>query len=140
LGRLAHAAPGETFAIRLSLAYNGVWTRRTKTFSRNPDLQELLERAEDTFERLSSRFDPAIPLSHQFSECSGARGIKLVDWRLEAPHGTLPLVQIAETEQDTVPRIPYGVLSATFDLENTIVLAAGPVGLNSPKEVKEVAA
>jgi Xaa-Pro aminopeptidase len=139
LGRLAHAAPGETFAIRLSLAYNGVWTRRTKTFSRNPDLQARLNKVEDTFERLSSGFDPETPLSDQFLERSEATGITLVDWRLEAPHGTLPLVQIAGKEHDTVLRIPYGVLSATFDLDHMIMLAAGPVGLNSSKEVREVA-
>ena len=112
LGRLSpRGAWAETFAIRLSLAYNGVWTRRTKTFSRNPDLQARLNKVEDTFECLSSGFDPETPLSDQFSECSEATGIMLVDWRLEAPHGTLPLVQIAGKEHDTVPRIPYGVLS-----------------------------
>lgn len=140
LGRLGHAALGRSFAIRLSLAYSGVWVRRTKTLSRETEIRERVERVEDAFARFSRDLNFASWLDPQLARLADGIGATLTNWRLEAPSGTLPLAQVADREHGTAPKIPYGVLGAAFDLGGTTVLVGGPIGLPPSEEIREAAA
>jgi len=137
-GRFGGAELGRSFAVRLSLAYNGAWVRRTRTFSRDAALQEQVQSLERAFAALAPKLDPVSPLGPQLKGL--AAGADLARWSLEAPSGTLPLAEVANENRDTGCRVPYGVLSAAFMLGGTTVLLGGPVGLDLLPNATEEAA
>jgi len=127
-GRLPNAPIGAVFAVRLSLAYNGVWVRQTRTFTRREDVSGRIAELDADLASLSSDLDLTMPLGPQLERLN--LGDSLLDWRLEAPRGTLPLTDVATSTNDHGTRIPFGVLSLTALLDGVPVLAGGPVGLS----------
>lgn len=126
-GRLPNARIGDNFAVRLSLAYNGVWIRQTRTFSRDAHLRESISRLDQKLVRLSAELDLTAPLGGQLERLELAD--QLIDWRLEAPRGTLPLTEVATPASDHGAEISFGVLSLRAALGGCPILAGGPVGL-----------
>lgn len=137
-GRFGSAELGTSFAIRVSLAYNGVWVRRTRTFTRDAALQGRVHELEQAFAGIAPTLDTAAPLGPQLSGL--AVEATPVRWSLEAPQGTLPLGEAASEKHDGGCRVPYGILSAQFMLGSTAVLLGGPVGLDLSNDVREAAA
>ncbi len=126
-GRLPNARIGDHFAVRLSLAYNGVWIRQTRTFSRDAGLRENIARLDEKLVHLAAELDLTAPLGGQLARLELAD--QLIDWRLETPRGTLPLTEIATPASDRGVEIPFGVLSLRASLGGCQILAGGPVGL-----------
>lgn len=126
LVRPIQAPLGRSFAVRVSLAYNGVWVRGTRTYSPDPEIQACVRNAEAALARIAPQLDPALPLAPQFSRLMPEA--KLLHWRLEAPSGTLPLGEVASTEHDGGCKVPYGVLSAALSIDGTVILTGGPIG------------
>jgi len=135
LGRLGNVPLGRLFAVRLSLAYNGVWIRLTKTFSRDAAVREQVQKLEEAFAEMAPELDLSGPLGPQL--------LKMADvsaWRLEVPSGTLPLAETANEREDVGTRASYGNLSAAFLLGGATVLLGGPVGHRFSRPATEAAA
>jgi len=134
-GRLGGAVLGRSFAVRLSLAYNGVWIRRTQTFSRDAALREQVEKLGESFALMAPDLNLGAPIGPQLAKFGDVSS-----WRLEAPNGTLPLDEVASEKQDAGVRVPYGILSTAVLLSGTTVLVGGPVGLGLSSPATEAAA
>jgi hypothetical protein len=115
---------GTTFAVRLTVAHNGVWVRRIDTFSAVPDIAARLSRVSVALDRASCalRADGALPAFYL------PEGAKLVDWRLEAPYGTRPLKVVADAATPLAMPAPYGVLTTAFTLDGETIVASRPAG------------
>ncbi|CAN7689679.1 aminopeptidase P family N-terminal domain-containing protein [Neorhizobium sp. LjRoot104] len=116
---------GRTFAVRLSIAYNGVWARRIETFSAVSIIAARLASVSAELDRAS----PAFPANGSISDFSLPDGAELIDWHLEAPHGTRPLKVVADAETRLAAPVPYGVLTVTLALDGETIVASRPVGL-----------
>lgn len=116
---------GRTFAVRLSIAYNGVWVRRIETFSAMPETVALLRSVSAELDRASAGHpaDGSILASYL------PKGAELIDWHLEAPYGTRPLKIVADTEVSLSAPTPYGILTTAFQLNGETIVASRPVGL-----------
>lgn len=116
LARRKGAVPlGERFALRLSVAYNGVWIRRTESFATAGEDAALsaLSRAVDT---VASRLDIQYQLAQQLSGEAWPEGISLAAWSIEAPVASRPLELVAsDNGEEGALRIPYGVVTLRFD-------------------------
>ncbi len=85
-------ALGETFALRISLAYKAGWVRVTKSFAREAKLAEKFAAAERSFSAL------ALPLCDPAAQIAAAlKGscAKMKTWTIEQPRGSCPLVPVA---------------------------------------------
>jgi len=121
-------ALGETFAIRLSIAYNGVWIRRTETFARTSG-ESSFQRLALWADGLSNGINPSKNLSSQLATSSLPVGVSISHWTLEAPLGNRPLEAIATMENEVVRPLPYGVLTIQLDTKQGPVVLARPIGL-----------
>ncbi|UIY31991.1 hypothetical protein LZK73_34780 (plasmid) [Neorhizobium galegae] len=126
---------GRTFAVRLSVAYNGVWVRRIETFSAVPEIAARLSSVSAELDRVS----PALAADGSTSAFYLPYGAKLIDWHLEAPHGTRPLKVVADAQTPLAAPVPYGILTTAFTLDDETIVAARPVGLgdSSMREAAE---
>jgi hypothetical protein len=118
-------ALGDHFAIRLSLALQGSWVRRTMSLSRIPADQATLATANAVFERaLASASAPAAlkALEEVFPG-------KLAAWTVEACVGSYPLQVVAcSGDRRAIPGIlPVSVISVRADLNGSTWFGAGPV-------------
>lgn len=83
---------GDTFALRISLAYKGGWVRFTRSFARDPKLAEKFAEAEARLSKL------ALPMVDPTAQLAGALenpDAKLRSWVIEQPRGSYPLVPVA---------------------------------------------
>jgi hypothetical protein len=126
---------GRTFAVRLSIAYNGVWVRRIETFSAVSEIAARLASVSAELDRTS----PAFPANGSISAFRLPDGAELIDWHLEAPHGTRPLKVVADAQTPLVAPAPYGILTTAFTLDGETIVASRPVGLdeNSMREAAQ---
>jgi hypothetical protein len=126
---------GRTFAVRLSIAYNGVWVRRIETFSAVSEIAARLSSVSAELDQAS----PAFPANGSISAFSLPNGAELIDWHLEAPHGTRPLKVVADAQTPLATPVPYGILTTVFTLDGETIVAARPVGLgdSSMREAAE---
>lgn len=84
----------EHFALRLSLAFKGVWVRCVESFSANRDVAAQFTSFKSAFETLSlSDANPATALT-QFAD---AHGMTTGSWQIEQPRGSYPLVTAASS-------------------------------------------
>jgi hypothetical protein len=116
---------GRTFAVRLSIAYNGVWVRRIDTFSA---VSELAAR----FAFVSAELDRAahaLPADGSISAFYLPHAATLLDWHLEAPHATWPLRIVADAKTPLAAPVSYGILTTAFALDGETIVASRPVGL-----------
>ncbi|MCC2612532.1 aminopeptidase P family N-terminal domain-containing protein [Neorhizobium sp. Rsf11] len=123
--RTGKAELGRTFAVRLSVAYNGIWVRRIETFSAVSEIAARLASVSVEMDRASS----AHPADGSISAFYVPDGAKLIDWHLEAPYGTRPLKIIADAEKPLAAPVPYGILTTAFTLDGETIVAARPVGI-----------
>lgn len=128
LFRTGDHALGRTFAVRLSIAYNGVWIRRIETFSREPAIRARIADVGLRLDRLSAELD----LKHQLGPQLAQTGV--ADWHLEVPFGTRPLKTVAGSDRELAVPAAYGVLTAAFGVDGDIILGARPVGLGDAGE------
>jgi hypothetical protein len=116
---------GDRFAIRLSLAVNGVWSRRTVTLGRNPEKQTALAAVSAAFERSLALDSPAAALKALENSFPG----KITAWTVEACVGSYPLEVVAcsgdvRTFSDI---LPVSVVSVQAEIDGITWFGAGPV-------------
>jgi hypothetical protein len=116
---------GRTFAVRLSIAYNGVWVRRIETFSAVCEIRARFSSVSRELDKAS----PAHPADGSISAFYLPDGASLIDWHLEAPYGTRPLKVVADAETPLSAPVPYGILTTAFGLDGETIIASRPVGL-----------
>jgi Xaa-Pro aminopeptidase len=123
--RSGNAKLGRTFAVRLSIAYNGVWVRRIETFSAVAEIRARFSSVSVGLDKASL----AHPADGSVSASYLPDGARLIDWHLEAPYGTRPLKVIADAETPLSAPVPYGILTTAFVLDGETIVASRPVGL-----------
>lgn len=118
-------ALGERFAIRLSLALKGSWTRRTITLSRHPGEQAALAAADAAFAHALAA--DSAPAALKVLE-QGFPG-KLTAWTVEACIGSYMLEAVAcSGDGRGFPDIlPVSVVSIQAKVNGITWLGAGPV-------------
>lgn len=114
-------------ALRIALAYKGVWVRLTRSFSEIPAAQELFASLQQKFDalQLTATSEIAATLQAQFA----SRNTEIIDWKIEQPRGAYPLVTVASSAAAAdlfAPAAPY-VLSVEIEAASTRWLAARPV-------------
>lgn len=97
---------GEVYAARISIAYNGVWTRVTRTLRRG---EAYAQARYEALAKLADGLDPILPMAAQIA--AGKGPLEIDGWTLEAPVGTRPLARVAHQDDDKGVRIPYGVMT-----------------------------
>jgi hypothetical protein len=122
-----HVALGPIFAVRLSVAYNGVWIRRTESFARTcaDDAMADIRRWADALAatlRLNAPFGP------QVDSAGLPAGLRVEDWTLEAPVGTRPLERVAAQGAEAANSLPYGVLAMRLAWDRAPVLLSRTIG------------
>lgn len=131
LARLKGQTPlGDRFAVRLSVAYNGVWIRRTESFCRDQSDKSTVHAA-NWLDNLAITLDPSELISTQLSKNLPTPGVHIEDWTLEAPLGTRPLKVLSTRTTEVEKRMPYGVLTIQLSWEGRPIILARPVGLNA---------
>jgi hypothetical protein len=118
-------APGEHFAIRLSLALKGSWVRRTVTLSRNPEEQAAFAAANAAFERALASASAAAALKKLEDGFPG----KMTAWTVEACVGSYPLEVVACSGDGPVfsDILPVSVVSVKAEVDGIAWFGAGPV-------------
>jgi Xaa-Pro aminopeptidase len=81
---------GEAFALRVAIAYKGVWTRRTRAFTRDAKLTAAFAAADEALAgfRLDGAIEPA--LQRHFASLGVVES-----WSVEQPRGSYPLAVVA---------------------------------------------
>jgi Creatinase/Prolidase N-terminal domain len=118
-------ALGARFAIRLSLAVKGSWTRRTITLSRDAGEQAALAAADAAFARALAADSAAAALKALQDGFPG----KITAWMVEACVGSYPLEAVAGSgDAGTFSDIlPVSVVSVQAEVNGITWLGAGPV-------------
>jgi hypothetical protein len=129
---------GAIFAVRLSVAYGGVWIRRTETFARD-GADEALGALACAADDLAAGIDPNGNFASDIEKFAWPGGFTLADWIIEAPQGTWPLRQVASRGAPTVGQVSYGVLGLRF-AGRAPALLARPVGIAGAGASARVAA
>lgn len=130
---------GETFAVRLSLAYNGVWIRRTETLSRGAE-SPLVAAGRIAADALAASIDVDRPIGPQVAAAALPAGITLAAWTVEAPIGTRPLEPVAAPGLEPHFPVPYGVLTLRFDTEGPPLVFVRPIGMDAARAAPRKAA
>lgn len=128
---------GEIFAARISVAYNGVWTRFTRTMRRGAAYTETAATAPL---RMTSDVDLSQPLADQIAASAIAARVSLTSWAVESPSGTRPLVRLAAKGYSGSIAAPYGVLSLSGrDSDGGPFLFSGLVVAGAARKDREAA-
>ena len=96
-------ALGPYFAVRLSVAYNGVWIRRTESFART-GADDTLADVRRWADALAVSLRLAAPLGLQIANAGLPAALRVAGWTLEAPVGTRPLERVAAQGAETQRR------------------------------------
>ena len=119
-------ALGDTLALRLSLAFHGVWIRRTETLARAGQ-DAALDAVRDWADGVASRLRAGPGLAAAIAALDLPSGFTLQGWFLEAPVGTRPLQIVAE-DRDPAQDHAYGVLTLTLNRGALPVIFTRPIG------------
>ena len=132
-------ALGPYFAVRLSVAYNGVWIRRTESFARvaADDVLADIRRWADS---LAVTLRLPTPLGPQIADAGLPAGLRIEGWTLEAPIGTRPLECVASQGAEAAHELPYGVLAMRLASDRAPLLLSRTVGTSGAAERKRSAA
>jgi hypothetical protein len=125
-GRVDGRRPlGTTFAVRLSIAYNGVWIRRSESFTRDPELVSRLGDFNDWISATMARLDLSSGIGNQLRAMAERASLELASWQLETPVGVRPLKRVAGSGGEGGPIVvPYGVLSLAVRAGGVSLLGA----------------
>ncbi|MBL0936891.1 MAG: aminopeptidase P family N-terminal domain-containing protein [Rhizobiaceae bacterium] len=104
-------ALGDLFAARVSVAYNGVWTRRTETLAHSGGRDGAAAARFAEFADRLAGLDPSIDLGARIAAEAGRSDMAVEDWSIEAPFATRPLKLAASSQAPLVEQLPYGVLT-----------------------------
>lgn len=119
---------GATYAARVSLAYKGVWTRRTRSFARDATLQSAFDKATEALERFSPRARDS--LGADITRYFGSLG-RIAGWLAERPRGSYPLAPAADlmnAPQADVPAAPF-VLNLELEISGARWIGARLINL-----------
>jgi hypothetical protein len=133
------AVLGPYYAVRLSVAYNGVWVRRTETFAR-ADGDDALADIRRWADGLAVSLHLSAPLGPQIAGGGLPAGVRLEDWALEAPVGTRPLERVASQGAEAARELPYGVLAMRFASARVPLLLSRTIGIAAVQDRKRSAA
>ncbi|MDB5571056.1 MAG: hypothetical protein JWN93_2239 [Hyphomicrobiales bacterium] len=86
------SALGETYAVRVSLAYKGVWTRRTRSFANDAATQAAFDTADAALASFAA--PDGVPLDKALAAHFASLGT-LANWTAEQPRGSYPLAPVA---------------------------------------------
>lgn len=129
LARIKGNTPlGRYFAIRLSVAYNGVWIRRTESLARMAADSAVAEAARAA-DRLAEAIDPSAQPAPQIAGLALPAGLAILDWTVEAPVATRPLQLVASKTRPAMRDVPYGVLSLTIGTAHAPLVFTRSFGL-----------
>jgi hypothetical protein len=86
---------GSAFALRVSVAYKGVWSRSARSFAKEPAAQAAFAQAEAAFARLALGAGETLAgaLARVFAGCGQVK-----DWSAEQPRGSYPLAAVASAD------------------------------------------
>ena len=119
-------ALGESFALRISLAYKAAWVRLARSFTRSAI-------GATDFDRLQQIFDAFAPQENvstheMLKQMFADNGATLKDWSIEQPRGGYPLAIVAghNVENTWSPQAP-AVLSVKAAMANGYWIAAKPL-------------
>ncbi len=132
-------ALGPYFAVRLSVAYNGVWIRRTESFAR-VGADDALADIRRWADALAVTLRLTAPLGSQIAGAGLPAGLRVEDWTLEAPIGTRPLERVASQGAEATHELPYGVLAMRLASDRAPLLLSRTVGTSGAAERKRSAA
>jgi len=118
-------ALGEHFAVRLSLALKGSWTRRTATVSRLSKAPAAFAVADAVFERALKSPSPAAALKALQDGLPG----RMNSWTVEACVASYPLEVVAASSDDRPfsAMLPVSVVSVKAECDGITWFGAGPV-------------
>jgi Xaa-Pro aminopeptidase len=106
----------DTFALRLTLAYKGMWVRLTRTLSRNPKMTEALSSAAEQFAASVAKLPDT--------------SMKVSSWLVEGCRATQPLMPLAGSMVGEPLEITPGMIvtvQATIDTPQGPALIGAPV-------------
>ena len=117
---------GPRFAIRITVAFHGVWVRRIATLSRDQEDADLSIVANwfDLF-CLEAKVEPGI--AHKLSETLIPAGMRLENWFIEAPSSSRPLQIVTEENRDVSKKYGMANLSICLSSKAGAVLLGGPI-------------
>jgi hypothetical protein len=86
---------GAAFALRVSVAYKGVWSRSARSFAKEPAAQAQFAQAESALARVALQRGEAMgaALARCFAGVGAVR-----DWSVEQPRGSYPLASVASAD------------------------------------------
>lgn len=117
-------ALGASYAVRLSIAYHGVWIRRTESFGRSGNDRDL-PAIRQWADALAQKLQLNGSIESQITAFDRPNGLQLRDWMIEAPVGTWPLAPV-----DIKPvALPYGVLTLHLAFDQSALVLARAIGL-----------
>lgn len=120
---------GDSYAVRLSVAYNGVWIRRTETFARGAADVRFAE-FRHAVDRLAEAVTPDAALAPQIAALALPPGTEITGWSIEAPRGTRPLEAVEANEgKERVP-MSYGVLTVNLADKRGSSVFARAIGIS----------
>lgn len=122
---------GRRFAIRATVAYKGVWIRRTKTNSQNGEDRLPIARADARFRAFIASIDAKHSLRDQVAAgIAGLAGAQLAAWMAEAAVGTRPLSVVASSASPTEAfgRVPPLVMTLGLTIDGVPWCGAGLAG------------
>jgi hypothetical protein len=105
---------GPRFAIRATVAYKGVWTRRIKTYARDEKDRLAIGRADEWFKTLLRDLGAAVPARN-----------KVIGWTAEGPVGTRPLAVVASGESSVPSTMPAPIVTVALDAGDVPWCGAG---------------
>ena len=128
-------ALGPYYAVRLSVAYNGVWIRRTESFA-SVDADDALADIRRWADALAVALRLTAPLGPQLAGAD----LNIAEWTLEAPIGTRPLERAAAQGAEEQRELPYGVLAMRLAWDHAPLLLGRTIGIVGAADRKRSAA
>jgi Xaa-Pro aminopeptidase len=132
--RMVRASPalplGSAFAVRASIAYKGVWVRRTRTFVKDAAAQRRIADMDTWFAEALRALTPGKLAEQIVAGGKQLSDAEVANWMAESCRGTYPLQTIASASGPTGATLfdgDYVVLSLDLTVGGTPWLGAGPM-------------
>jgi hypothetical protein len=133
--RMIRAAPtlalADRFAVRASVAYQGHWIRRTRTFAKDIAGRAVASRGDAWFADVLQSVAADKPLAEQIAgHVRALAGAELKSWMAESCLGTYPLQVIAGSRAPRLDLPATGdflVLTVALSLDGTPWIGAAPL-------------